>query len=129
MITLADITRFTRLYPTSFGDPAYAFAGGSAVQCWLHGSIYNRKHNDIDIFAFDPNFIHSITGDTDNHNCFFSGSFPQDGVITGNQSTQSKIDIVRGGYYDSEITPDPIDVRQIIVNTLIFRCCLRNLSQ
>jgi hypothetical protein len=58
MVRLVELLRLGQFYsPGSLSNPRYAFAGGSAVQCWLYASKQDREHHDIDIFAFETNFL------------------------------------------------------------------------
>ncbi|OQY99647.1 MAG: hypothetical protein B6D41_01060 [Chloroflexi bacterium UTCFX4] len=82
MVKITELVRFGRAYangPTQ--KPAYAFSGGSAVQCWLHTSSDDREHYDIDVFAFNHNFLKENTAIDPVLPPIFIGRFTQNGII------------------------------------------------
>lgn len=116
MVSISEIVRLAQLYPIgSLDKPIYAFAGGTAVQCWLHNSTNDRKHYDIDIFAFNPHFLKDTLGVDLNQPPFFIGGLAQDGIVAYSHSAPIKLQITRGSYFDAEITPTLEDVRSITI--------------
>lgn len=120
-VKLSDLSYLTKLYPPGSTDnPSYAFAGGSAVQCWLYGSQYDRDHNDIDIFCFNSNFAKTILKLNEYCNAFSIGNFGRDGITIGNNQSHIPIHITQAGYFDSEIIPSISDTRQVMVHKTPF---------
>ena len=114
MITLPDLIRFGMLYPSgSLDSPVYAFAGGTASQCWLYDSEGDRKHHDIDVFTFSTGSPSLFPDGSPSHSCFFIGGFSQDGITAYTQGAPISLQISRGSYFDSEIAPTKSDVRLI----------------
>jgi hypothetical protein len=117
MIILSDLIRFGQQYPPgSLNDPNYAFAGGTAMQCWLHDPAKDRKHHDIDLFAFKIDTLKSVVDTDFNQVSFFSGELKQDSILADNHTAPNKIQIIRGSYFDAEITPTRKDIRSVLAD-------------
>lgn len=117
MTTISDLVRLGQLYPPgSLDDPVYAFAGGTAVQCWLHHSTNDREHEDIDLFTFKPSFLKSIMGVDFRQTSFFLGGLTQEGIVAYSPAVPLQLQITRGSYFDSEISPTIEDVREVTID-------------
>lgn len=116
MISLSELVYLGKLYsPGSISNPNYAFVGGTAVQSWLHE--YNgvdREHGDIDLFAFNDEFLKLVMGDSFRLPAFYRGQLTPNGIIPFSQATVTHYcDIISVGYFDAENTPSVDDVRCI----------------
>jgi hypothetical protein len=122
VIALSDLVRFVQLYPPgSLDDPLYAFAGGTALQCWLSAFVSNREYRDIDIYAFDAGFPTSTPDYCSGDLHFFVGGFTQDGIVAYPKQAPISLQITRSGYFDSEVAPVESDIRSIeIKNTPVL---------
>lgn len=116
MVRLTELVRLGHFYSSgSLSNPIYAFAGGSAVQCWLYDSICDREHHDIDLFAFNANFLELCPG-FNLRLPLIIGGLEQGGLVAYSPTAAIQVQIVKGVYYDSEIIPTIADVRMMIIN-------------
>ena len=113
MVKISDLLYLIQKYPFgSVDDPLYVFAGGTAVQCLLHDSMYQREYHDIDLSAFDSRFLKSIQKSRNDKTTFFyNASLTIDGIIPYYCKYPIELQIIQGSYYDAEITPNMGDVR------------------
>ncbi len=113
MVDTLDITTLARVFPQPrWRSPDYAIVGGTGVACILGSSRPRRIHQDIDLFAFRESFIRKIPG------YMTQQSAVRIGRINGERFRHEPgvgipIEIVRGAYFDSEITPSTRDVRKV----------------
>jgi len=119
MITIDDIIQIGRCYSSEIKKDKFVFAGGTAVQCWLYNTSFDRPHKDIDLFIFDAEYYINLTGVDWIEEPYFCGGKSLDGAITS-EKNHILVEIIYGGYVDSEITPRVNDVRLIEIKNVII---------
>ena len=119
MINLHHLKRLTELYPQgTLENPTFALAGGAAVLCLLHHRENKRNHHDIDIFSFENNLNPEIIDDSPLDKYFFVGSFASKGIFRNNDRSSVPLQVIRGLYFDSEVTPSRSDVCLVKIKPL-----------
>jgi hypothetical protein len=114
MVALSDLERFFKLFPLEGSKvPQYAFAGGSALLCWLHQKPDGRNHHDIDVVAFDRSFPSSLN----KQNQFFRGGLTTNGLVGPSQQNSIPLQIIYGHYFDADNIPTLGDVRMFRTET------------
>ena len=115
MISVDDLVQFVTAHP-SLHDNAfqYAFTGGTAIACWMSACRFrDRKHADIDVFAFSDDWLADYEEISLNDAPLFSGGFDGNKIVAGDLDGNIPIQIVLHRCLDAEVLPTQSDIRMI----------------
>jgi hypothetical protein len=114
MTPLEALTDIVDRYPPGPpDDPLYAFAGGVAVHHWLRDASCRQSHHDIDIFSFKSSFMASFSTSHSGNETIIATRFFNDGTASIPQCPPLTIEVIRGSYFDAEITPNTPDTVEV----------------